>query len=153
VSSIVALPPPARLSVTERLRGRTALGAARVILAMTAAKPAPLTRVLTGYATGARPATQAEALRAWRVVTTLSPRCGSDTHCLPRSIAIALYLRMAGVWPTWRTGVRFPPLHSHAWVEAAGRPVGEPEHLIATYTPTTTITAMTAANTTNGPRP
>lgn len=141
MSSIVALPPPTTLTTGERLRGLTALAAARVILAATKARPGPLTRALTRYA-AARPASHAQAERAFAVITTLSPRCGGDTGCLPRSIAIALFCRTAGTWPSWRSGVRYPPLHSHAWVEADGRPVGEPAHLIATYTPTITIPAL-----------
>jgi hypothetical protein len=141
VSSVIALPPPIQITIGERVRGLTALAAARVILTTTRARPAPLTRVLTSYADGARPATFAQAERAHAVITTLSPRCGSGRHCLIRATAVALFCRTAGTWPTWRSGVRFPPLQSHAWVEADGRPVGEDAHTITGYAPTITITA------------
>jgi hypothetical protein len=35
--------------------------------------------------------------------------------------------RIRGVWPTWCTGVRTAPFIAHAWVEADGHPVGEPQ--------------------------
>ncbi|MBO2464978.1 lasso peptide biosynthesis B2 protein [Actinomadura violacea] len=146
MSSIVALPPPAALTLGERLRGLTALAAARVILTATNARPGPLRRALTPYAV-ARPAGRAQAERAFTVITILHPRCGGDTGCLLRSIAVAMFCRTAGTWPTWRSGVRYPPLHSHAWIEVDGRPVGEPAHLIATYTPTITITAHSTTTT------
>ena len=141
MSSIVALPAPTHLTPVERVRGLTALAAASIVLAATHSRPARLRKTLTVCATGARPATYPQADRADAVITTLSPRCGSGRHCLTCSIAVALYCRMAGAWPTWRSGVRYPPLESHAWIEAGGRTVGEPGHLTATYTPTITVTA------------
>ena len=84
------------------------------------------------------------------VITTLSLHRGSGRRCLTRSVAVAFYCRMAGKWPTWR-GVRYPPLESHAWIEADGRTVGEPGRLTATYTPTMTITVTVTV--TNGTSP
>jgi hypothetical protein len=52
---------------------------------------------------------------------------------------------ISGTWPTWRSGVRYPPLESHAWIEVDGRPVGEPAQAIDTYTPTVTVAANGAA--------
>lgn len=139
MSSIIALPPPTQLTVVERVRGRVALAAAWLFLAATRSRPARLRISLSACATGAKPATYRQADHADAVITTLSPRCGSGKNCLTRTIAVALYCRMAGTWPTWRTGVRYPPLESHTWIEAEGRPVGEPDQLIATYTPTITV--------------
>jgi hypothetical protein len=141
VSTIVALPPPARLRIHERTAGRAALLTGQALLFAARRNPARLRRALAAIAGGARPASHAEAARAHAVITTLSLRCASGGHCLRTSVAIALYCRMHGNWPAWRSGIRFPPLAAHAWAEADGRPVGEPEALIATYTPTITVAA------------
>ncbi|RJL24042.1 lasso peptide biosynthesis B2 protein [Bailinhaonella thermotolerans] len=143
----MALPPPIRLTVAERVRGLAALGAARLVLARTRSRPDSLERALRGYAAGARPAGLPEAERAWKVIITISPRCGGDTQCLIRSVAVALYCRAGGTWPTWRTGMRYPPMQSHAWVEAGGRPVGEDARNIATYTPAFSVAAESTSNT------
>ncbi|NUP40023.1 MAG: lasso peptide biosynthesis B2 protein, partial [Streptomyces sp.] len=74
---------------------------------------------------GARPATAEQALAARRAVVAVSLRCAGQA-CLQRSIAAALLCRSRGVWPTWCTGVRTSPFEAHAWIEAAGEPVGEP---------------------------
>jgi hypothetical protein len=47
--------------------------------------------------------------------------------CLQRSLATALLCRLRGSWPTWCTGVRTMPFGAHAWVEADGVPVDEPD--------------------------
>jgi hypothetical protein len=48
-------------------------------------------------------------------------------YCLQRSLAATLLCRMRGTWPTWCTGVRTPPFTAHAWIEADGHRVDEPE--------------------------
>ncbi|MGW2599361.1 lasso peptide biosynthesis B2 protein [Streptomyces klenkii] len=58
-------------------------------------------------------------------VTGTSARCAGP-YCVLRSLATALLRRLRGTWPTWCTGVRTGPFAAHAWVEAEGRPVGEP---------------------------
>jgi hypothetical protein len=139
MSTIIALPPPTHLTVAARVRGRAALAAAALVLAVSRSRPTRLRTILGVCAAGTKPATYPQADRADAVVTTLSPRCGSGRNCLPRTIAVALYCRMAGTWPTWRAGVRYPPLESHAWIEVDGRSVGEPGQIIGTYTPTITV--------------
>lgn len=42
-----------------------------------------------------------------------------------RSLAVALFCRIHGVWPTWCTGVRTAPFRAHAWIEVDGVPMGE----------------------------
>jgi hypothetical protein len=98
-------------------------------------------------ARGARPASLALARRADQIITTLSVRCAAGQRCLTRSVAIAIYCRMHGCWPTWRSGVRYPPLAAHAWVEAEGCPVGESPGATATFTPIITITQEPARDT------
>ncbi|MFC5724123.1 lasso peptide biosynthesis B2 protein [Streptomyces gamaensis] len=139
MSTVVALPERVRLSTREQAAGHLAVGAAHLITAVLATRPARLKTALALFAHRATPATTAQAARARTVVCTVSPRCGSGYGCLPRSIATALLCRLAGTWPEWKSGVRFPPLTSHAWVEADGAPVGEDPHTISTFTATLTV--------------
>lgn len=118
------------------IRPRTKLGprlrAAAVAVALVARllsflPPRRLKRVLTRLSRSARPATAGEAAAARDAVNTVSLACRAREGCLPRSIATALLCRLHGTWPSWRTGVRrLPPFEAHAWVEVAGRMVGEP---------------------------
>lgn len=139
MSTVVALPARVRLTRTEQATGHLAVTAAHLITAALGSRPARLQQLLVLLARRAAPATAEQAARARDVVTTVSPRCGSGYGCLPRSIATALLCRLAGTWPTWKSGVRFPPLTSHAWVEADGEPVGEDPHYTATFTTTLTV--------------
>ncbi len=139
MSTVTALPAPIALTPGEHQRGRVAIAAARLLIAALGKRPARLHQALTVFARSAAPAPYEAAEHARNVVTTLSPRCGSGYGCLPRSIATVLLCRQHGTWPTWKSGVRFPPLASHAWIEADGRPVAEDEAVIATFTPTLTV--------------
>ncbi|MGI5338885.1 lasso peptide biosynthesis B2 protein [Streptomyces sp. CA-181903] len=139
MSTVIALPERVHLTRTEQAAGHLAVGTAHLITAALGSRPARLRGLLAVLARQAAPATIEQAARARDVVTTVSPRCGSGYGCLPRSIATALVCRLAGTWPTWKSGVRFPPLASHAWVEADGAPVGEDPPFIATFTTTLTV--------------
>ncbi|GGZ37668.1 lasso peptide biosynthesis B2 protein [Streptomyces poonensis] len=121
--------PPRR-----RLAARLAVASARALAAL---PPRRLRAALHLVRTGARPARAAQTLGARDAVVAVSARC-AGRHCLQRSLATALLCRMAGTWPTWRTGVRTAPFRAHAWVEADGRPIGEP-HPAGYYTPTLTV--------------
>ena len=57
--------------------------------------------------------------------------------CLPRSIALQRLLADRGVTARLRVGVRKEgaELHAHAWVESAGRVVGEAEPVEARFLP------------------
>ncbi|MER8073079.1 lasso peptide biosynthesis B2 protein [Streptomyces sp. NPDC094034] len=86
--------------------------------------PRRLRSVLEFARRGARPATEAETLRARNDVVSVSvPVAGP--RCLQRSIAVVLLCRAKGFWPDWCTGVRTQPFQAHAWVAVNGRPVGE----------------------------
>ncbi|GAB2877786.1 hypothetical protein GCM10027074_52350 [Streptomyces deserti] len=85
--------------------------------------------MLNAVRRGARPADYAQALRARQDVTAVSTLC-AGRFCLQRSLATALLCRMRGSWPTWCSGVRMPPFAAHAWVEAEGRRVGEPQDTV-----------------------
>ncbi|GAA4936911.1 lasso peptide biosynthesis B2 protein [Streptomyces coeruleoprunus] len=123
-----------RPGLGTRLTVHAAVAAARLLAHL----PPRRIRAVLGLARrGARPARFAEALRARREVTAVSTLC-AGRYCLPRSLATALLCRMRGHWPTWCSGVRTSPFGAHAWVEAEGRPVDEPQD-IATYLPMVTV--------------
>lgn len=126
MSRTVVLPEPARLSLSERLAGHAAVAAARLVCAATAARPARLRRLLAPLMAGGLPASEAQASRARQVVETVSYTCASPHGCLLRSVAIVLVCRSRGRRVTWRLGMTGSPPACHAWIEAGGKPVGEP---------------------------
>lgn len=134
MSAPLALEGRRTLRPRQRLAARLAVAAARPLAAL---PPRRIRTALRLLRTGAHPATAAQAQAARDAVVTVSTRCAGQ-HCLQRSLATALLCRMTGSWPTWRTGVRTAPFRAHAWVEADGRPVGEP-HPAGYYTPTLTV--------------
>ncbi|GAA0416572.1 hypothetical protein GCM10010357_42490 [Streptomyces luteireticuli] len=130
--------PAARhtVPVRDRLPALLAVAVARPLAALA---PRRIRRVLTAARHGARPATAEQTLAARRAVVSASARCAGE-GCLQRSIATALLCRMRGVWPEWCTGVRTEPFRAHAWVQAEGRPVGEP-HPDGYYRPLMSVPA------------
>jgi hypothetical protein len=116
--------------IRSRLAARMAVTAAWMLCRR---PPHRLRRMLCAVRYGAVPATHDEALAARRAVINVSTHCAGQ-GCLRRSVATALLCRMHGTWPTWCTGVRIQPFRAHAWVEAGGRPVGEP-HPPGYFTP------------------
>ncbi|MFB8034005.1 lasso peptide biosynthesis B2 protein [Streptomyces sp. NPDC056004] len=111
--------PPLR----HRVSAYPAVAAARLLVHL---PPKYLQAVLRAARRGAGPADYTTALQARQDVTAVSVLC-SGRYCLQRSLATALLCRLRGTWPTWCTGVRTPPFAAHAWVEAEGQRVGEPE--------------------------
>lgn len=112
-----------RLPWRRRLLALLAVGVARVLAGRS---PRRIRVVLSRCRAGARPANYAQARAARQAVVAVSTLCAGE-GCLQRSIATALLCRFGGVWPTWRVGVRVDPFAAHAWVEADGRPVDEPQ--------------------------
>jgi hypothetical protein len=106
---------------------RCAAGIGRLLVKLPPARLQPLLRLLSR---GTRPATYAEAARARDSVVAVSTRC-AGLGCLQRSVAVLLLCRTRGAWADWCTGFRTQPFGAHAWVEAEGRPVGEPGELKA----------------------
>ncbi|RDI52822.1 lasso peptide biosynthesis B2 protein [Nocardia mexicana] len=130
-----SLADPAAPPLHRRLGPYLAVAAARMLLRL---PPRRLRTALTVLRRGAPPADYDRALRARQTVIAVSTRC-SGQYCLQRSVATALLCRLHGSWPTWKTGVRTSPTAAHAWVEAEGRPVGEP-HDTAAYRAILTVT-------------
>jgi len=122
MSAPLALPERSTLPPHRRLIPLLAVGVARFLASR---KPVQVRSVLEFLCRGATPATADQALEARQAVVSVSLRCAGQA-CLQRSIAVALLCRFRGAWPTWCTGVRTSPFAAHAWIEVAGRPVGEP---------------------------
>ncbi len=114
-----------RLSLPHRVQALLAVAYARCLARR---DPQWLERRLRRISRNARPATASETLTAYQQVISVSTRC-SGRWCLDRSIAVALLLRMRGVWPEWHTGVCLNPFRAHAWVAVDGKPIGEPDGL------------------------
>ncbi|MFF5718252.1 lasso peptide biosynthesis B2 protein [Streptomyces buecherae] len=118
-----ALERPSDVPFGWRLAARLVLLPA---LALSLLPPRRLRAVLGLVRRGAPPSGAARAGRARDAMCAVSLRCAGPKGCLPRSLGAALLCRLAGTWPTWCTGVRVvPPFTAHAWIEVAGRPVGE----------------------------
>lgn len=94
--------------------------------AMSHLSPYRLCAILRLARRGAQPASYEQAKAAREAVVMTSAHCQGD-GCLPRSIAAALSCRLDGCWPTWCVGVLTTPLAAHAWIEAEGRIVEEPQ--------------------------
>jgi len=112
-----------RLPLRQRPAALVAVGAGRVLAHL---PPRRIRAVLTLLRRRAAPATYQQANDAQDAVLAVSVLCGGR-YCLQRSLATTLLCRLRGVWPTWCTGVRTAPFVAHAWVEADGHPVGEPQ--------------------------
>ncbi|MFD7256575.1 lasso peptide biosynthesis B2 protein [Streptomyces sp. NPDC059874] len=123
----MSMPVVSERSVTiswhRHVTARCAVGAAHLLAKV---PPRRLRRVLEVVSRGSRPATASQALDARSSVVSVSAWCAGQ-GCLERSIATVLLCRLHGAWPDWCTGVRTQPFRAHAWVEAEGRPVGEPD--------------------------
>ncbi|WP_370622989.1 lasso peptide biosynthesis B2 protein [Streptomyces tsukubensis] len=92
--------------------------------------PDRIRTVLRLLRAGARGATYAQAYQARSSVVALGPR-GVDAGLIDpggvrRSLATVLLCRLHGTWPTWCTAARTDTQEPRSWVEAGGRPVGEP---------------------------
>ncbi|WP_328608972.1 lasso peptide biosynthesis B2 protein [Amycolatopsis sp. NBC_00345] len=117
----VTLETATETSLRWRITARCAVLLARGLAEL---RPRPLRKTLEVMRRGAKPADLATAARARNSVVAVSPRCGGP-WCLQRSIAAALVCRSRGTWPDWCAGVRTEPFAAHAWIVAAGTPVGE----------------------------
>ncbi len=65
----------------------------------------------------------ARATAAFRRAENFSVSPDAPDDCLPRSLALYRFLRLAGVPATHVIGVTRIPFAAHAWVESGGRPV------------------------------
>jgi Transglutaminase-like superfamily len=119
-----------RLSWHRQVGPRCAVGVARLLVLL---PPTRLQRVLHVMSRGTSPVGYADALRARQSAVAVSARC-AGLGCLQRSVATVLLCRAWGRWADWCTGFRVEPFAAHAWVEADGRPVGEPYDMSTFHT-------------------
>ncbi|MBT2397975.1 lasso peptide biosynthesis B2 protein [Streptomyces sp. ISL-100] len=73
-----------------------------------------------------RRASASEAVRTVAARDWASRFFPSRAACLEMSLAAFLDSALHGRSVDWCIGCRFDPCESHAWIEACGRPVGEP---------------------------
>lgn len=126
----VALPPRIPLTTRQRLRARVAAAVA------TRTGKNFERAVKRALRKARRPATLQETEHAVAAVTTASIGLGGITACLPRSLAALLYCQAAyRSAPALVIGVRPGTSLVHAWVEAEGRPAGEPSDPRREYAP------------------
>lgn len=111
------------LPLRRRGAALVAIGTAHLLAHL---PPRRIRAVLTLLRRRAAPATYHQVKDALDAVLAVSVLCGGR-YCLQRSLATTLLCRIRGVWPTWCTGVRTSPFIAHAWVEADGQLVGEPQ--------------------------
>ena len=83
------------------------------------------------------PADTGMAERYRNAVCAVSRRCRSQQGCLLRSLSTAAACRISRRSVTWCTGFTDRPFRAHAWVEANGTPIGEPD-AVRRYTITRT---------------
>lgn len=83
-----------------------------------------LVRALRG---GGRTATHSEAENAVHAVRRLGLFSPVRVACLEESVAVVVALALLGTRVCWNHGVITDPIRLHAWVEAEGVPVAEPE--------------------------
>src|SRR5262249_37470817 len=121
----------ARLPWHRQLLPRLAAGVARLLVLL---PPLHLRQLLRLASLGARPADAGQARQAPPAVLSGSLRCAGPGGRRPRSAATPLLCRWRGTWPDWCTGFRIQPFAAHAWVEAAGSPVGEPADMAPFHT-------------------
>jgi hypothetical protein len=119
-----------KIALRQRPAALLAVGAARILAQL---PPKRIRAALTLLRRRAAPATYHQVENAHDAILAVSVLCGGR-YCLQRSLAITLLCRIRGVWPTWCIGVRTAPFAAHAWVEADGQPVGEP-NLSGYYSP------------------
>jgi hypothetical protein len=130
-----------KLAPTQWLTTMIVVTIAKVLSRMS---PKHLSAVLRIARRGARQASYEQAQLARTTVVRVSRRCAGD-GCLPRSIATALLCRLGGTWATWNVGVLTSPLTAHAWVEAEGRLVDEPQG-IETFRPLITVAPLSTTS-------
>ncbi|WP_040685166.1 lasso peptide biosynthesis B2 protein [Nocardiopsis halotolerans] len=76
---------------------------------------------------GRRPATVVEASEAVHAVRALGLFSPVRVACLEESVAATLALAVLGRGVRWCHGVITDPIRLHAWIEAEGHPVAEPD--------------------------
>ncbi|MFE2936593.1 lasso peptide biosynthesis B2 protein [Streptomyces sp. NPDC059278] len=130
----VALPPRITLGPRRFLLARTAGILAPRIAASTPRLESALARIQQG---AGRRSTTAETEHAVLAVCTANLRLGGCRACLPRSVAALLYCRAQGHTPALVIGIKPGTAQVHAWLEADGRPAGEPSDPTRVYTPIT----------------
>ncbi len=73
--------------------------------------------------------TETDAVASWGAVSSAQRLMPVRVACLETSVALVLFAALCRRSLDWCVGVRLGPFESHAWVEAAGEPVREPDRV------------------------
>jgi hypothetical protein len=90
-------------------------------------------QVLHGLQNRVRPATEDEAEAAVRLVRRVSMRAAAGRDTAITALAASLVCLTRRRSAPWRVAMRTPPLETHAWIEAGGKPVGERIDVVSAY--------------------
>jgi hypothetical protein len=72
---------------------------------------------------------EVEAIRVWSAIHCSKRWAWTRTACLESSLAFVLFASAKKLSADWCVGVKLAPFESHAWVEAGGIPVQEPDRI------------------------
>lgn len=101
-------------------------------VAVSAAAIRPYSRHHRGWTSGST--SQIESLtRTFLRLYAVASRGRNSTDCLPRSLALFVFLRERGINATHVIGLRPRPFVAHAWVEVEGAPALEDEARISLF--------------------
>lgn len=114
-----------KITILERLRALFSVGVGSLVVRMS---PRKICYFLEWAGRNSDPVSAMQAQRARYAVCAVSVRC-SGMGCLLRSVSAFIYCRCQGISPDWCSGFRTSPFAAHAWIEADGRPIGEPGSL------------------------
>lgn len=116
---------PVRLSTPDKVAGLVSFAVAAVVLRTLPFRAvltmAHLLKHLSRKTAGQQEAQRAIAARDW--AARWFP---GRAACLENSLAAFIFAALHGRSVDWCIGCRFLPAESHAWIQAADKPTGEP---------------------------
>jgi hypothetical protein len=113
--------------VATRLRHRVAGIVGLTVAVLVLRLPFRWTTALAGMlAHGGRPATYEQATHYVEAARRAARWYPGQAACLETSLNAVIAARLCGKRLDWCIGARQLPYAAHAWVEAAGEPIGEP---------------------------
>lgn len=96
---------------------------------LTKLPPSLIEKILESLAKNKEIAESAQAKKARDSICVVSKKCRNQDRCIKRSLATFFMLLIQGKKCSWCTGYTMNPFRSHAWIEVAGIPVGEPAEI------------------------
>jgi hypothetical protein len=134
----MALPASRHVPLVDRLVGAAGFAAAAILLRLPFATLLRLVTTIKRLCCR-RDATPAEAENAVLAAQMAGRWFPGRAACLEHSLAAVLSAAARGRAVDWCIGGRLAPYASHAWIQAEGRPVGEPAGPDRPYLPLLTL--------------